>query len=309
MELRRHETRCMASPLRLSCVGGSERDSTAVRDAAWREMDATEADLSRFKASSALSTANGLAGSGDWFDAPDRLRGMLAVSHRAWRMTDGRFDPRVITILEEIGENAGVPLPATWAAGERWLERDGRRARFRLSAPVDSGGIGKGLGLRWALAAARRASRTAAGLLLDAGGDVVVSGPGPDGGPWSIGVEDPSRSGELLATVALREGAIATSSVAIRSWTHDGRQVHHLIDPRTGAPAETGLQAVTVALPDPAWAEVWTKALFLAGRAAIGDEARARGLAAWWVEEDGSLHMTPAAREQTTWVRHEANAA
>lgn len=299
----------MASPLRLSCVGGSGRAAEAARDAAWLEMDAAEAVLSRFQASSALSGANGLAGSGVWFEAPDRLRSMLATSYRAWRMTDGRFDPRVVTVLEQIGERAGVPLPEAWGGGERWLERDGRRARFRLSAPVDSGGIGKGLGLRWALAAARRASRGVAGMLLDAGGDVAVSGRGPDGGAWSIGVEDPVQPGELMATVALREGAIATSSVAIRSWNHDGRRVHHLIDPRTGASAETGLLAVTVALPDPAWAEVWTKALFLAGRPAIGDEARARGLSAWWVEEDGSFHMTPAARMQTTWIRHEVNAA
>jgi len=57
-----------------------------------------------------------------------------------------------------------------------------------------------------------------------------------------------------------------------------------------------------VAAPDPAWAEVWTKALFLAGRRAIADEARAMDLAAWWVAEDGRLGMTPAARERSVWV-------
>ena len=47
--------------------------------------------------------------------------------------------------------------------------------------------------------------------------------------------------------------------------------------------------------PDPAWAEVWSKVLFLGGRRAIANEARSRGLAAWWVADDGSLEMTPAA--------------
>jgi thiamine biosynthesis lipoprotein len=56
-----------------------------------------------------------------------------------------------------------------------------------------------------------------------------------------------------------------------------------------------------VAAADPGWAEVWSKALFLAGPAAIGDEARAGGLAAWWVEADGTLRMTPAARQRTIW--------
>jgi thiamine biosynthesis lipoprotein len=62
-------------------------------------------------------------------------------------------------------------------------------------------------------------------------------------------------------------------------------------------------------MPDPAWAEVWSKALFLAGRSRIGPEARSRGQAAWWIEEDGSIRMTPAARRMTTWVRDEAPAA
>jgi hypothetical protein len=86
----------------------------------------------------------------------------------------------------------------------------------------------------------------------------------------------------------------------------DGRPVHHLIDPSTGAPGGAGLAAVTVAFPDPAWAEVWSKALFLEGASGIADAARRRGLAAWWVDEAGELSMTPAARQQTGWVRAEA---
>jgi thiamine biosynthesis lipoprotein len=63
---------------------------------------------------------------------------------------------------------------------------------------------------------------------------------------------------------------------------------------------------VTVAGPDPAWAEVWSKTLFLGGRVAIAAEARSRGLAAWWVAHDGTLEMTAAARSLTTWVAAEA---
>jgi thiamine biosynthesis lipoprotein len=63
------------------------------------------------------------------------------------------------------------------------------------------------------------------------------------------------------------------------------------------------LTAVTVSASDPAWAEVWSKALFLAGRRGIGPEARARGIAAWWVESDGETGMTPAARAVTSRAR------
>ena len=59
---------------------------------------------------------------------------------------------------------------------------------------------------------------------------------------------------------------------------------------------------MTVAGSDPAWAEVWSKALFLEGRAGIAGLARRRALAAWWVADDGSLEMTAAARLQTLWT-------
>jgi thiamine biosynthesis lipoprotein len=121
-----------------------------------------------------------------------------------------------------------------------------------------------------------------------------------------VGIEDPFEA-EEPAIVALRDAAICTSSVAVHRWrTADGRDVHHLLDPRTGEPGGPGLIAVTVSGPDPAWAEVWSKTLFLEGAARIGGRARAAGLAAWWVRDDGSLEMTPAARERTAWVRGEA---
>ncbi len=84
------------------------------------------------------------------------------------------------------------------------------------------------------------------------------------------------------------------------------RVVHHLIDPSIGEPGGDGLLAVTVAGPDPAWAEVWSKSLFLAGRQSIATVARGRGLAAWWVADDGSVEMTPAGRSTTLWVAGEA---
>ena len=101
--------------------------------------------------------------------------------------------------------------------------------------------------------------------------------------------------------------AVATSSIRVNRWVVDGRVVHHLLDPRTREPANDGLVAVTVVVADPAWAEVWSKALYLAGRPAIAHEARSRGLAAWWVTENGTLEMTPAARALTIWVADEAD--
>ena len=63
---------------------------------------------------------------------------------------------------------------------------------------------------------------------------------------------------------------------------------------------------MTVAGSDPAWAEVWSKCLFLCGRANIATVARGRGLAVWWVTDDGTVELTAAARARTTWLAAEA---
>jgi FAD:protein FMN transferase len=282
------------------------------------EFEAAEQALSRFRDGSALTELNRSAGDGSWHRVDARLYRTLAAAERAWRLTGGRFDPRVLRDLERLGYR-GAPLddgdgttgtrPVALDPGHPgplghgpWLERDPRRAAVRLGVPLDSGGIGKGLALRWAWRAieARLGER---GALLEAGGDLIGRGPAPAGPAWLVGIEDPTGGPGPLAVVALARGALCTSSVALTHWrTDDGRAVHHLLDPRTGEPGGDGLLATTVAAADPAWAEVWSKALFLAGASSIGDEARARGLAVWWVEADGSLHLTPAARPRTVWT-------
>ncbi len=285
----------------------------AAADSAWArvraEFDAVDVALSRFRADSELTALNRLAGTGSVVEASWRLRTAVAAIHRAGRITEGRFDARVLSALERIGEHGAAldgDIPGDPGPGRRAL-RD--RAPRRISvpdAPLDMGGIGKGLALRWAAARAIDVLPARAGLLLEAGGDLVHAGePPPDG--WLVGIEDPvggaGSDAEPIAVVAVRAGAVATSSIRIRRWIGpDGRPVHHLVDPRTGEPARTGLIAVTVAALDPAWAEVWSKALFLAGRTGIGDEARRRGLAAWWVDQAGALGMTPDARLRSAWV-------
>lgn len=295
----------MGSPLRLTCVGLSPERASRAWELVTHEMEASEQSLSRWRAESGLSQLNAAAGSGECSPADRRVLTMLVTSACAQRSSGGRFDPRVLTRLEALGEHAHVRLPVTpdtLGADRPWLTCDPRRGLVRLSAPVDSGGIGKGLALRWAAAALGAVGLEGTGLLIEAGGDLVVQGEKPGGGPWLIGVEDPTGGQEPLAVISITRGAIATSSTAVRRWSlPDGSPVHHLLDPSTGEPGGDGLLAVTVARADPAWAEVWSKSLFLAGRG-IGAEARGRGLAAWWVEADGSLHLTPAAREQTVWT-------
>jgi thiamine biosynthesis lipoprotein len=230
------------------------------------------------------------------------------------------FDPRVLDALLRLGYDRSLPFAtgnvmrespkspgpkANEADRERppWRPRVERRSgkhRIHLDGtPIDLGGIGKGLAVRWAWAELRRAGES---VMVDAGGDCRFSGPGPDGDGWHVGVEDPQGGADPVAVLVLTDAGCATSSTRVRRWTVDGRPVHHLIDPSTGHSGGEGLLAVTVIHPDPAWAEVWSKTLFLSGPGRIGEVAALRGLAAVWVEADGTCRISGTARPFVAWT-------
>jgi thiamine biosynthesis lipoprotein len=323
----------MGSPLRLTVVGRA----AASAEQAWRvvvgEFEVAEQAMSRFRETSDLTLVNRAAGTGRAIEVDPRLARALAAADRAGRLTGGRFDARILADLERLGyrgadlgerpastSTVGVEASSDAigsAASARWLTSAPRVPSVALDRPVDLGGIGKGLALRWAWRAVERSrvleatedgvADPVAGALLEAGGDLISRGSSPLGGPWAIGIEDPAGGKDPLAVIAVSGGAVVTSSVGVHRWrTDEGRTVHHLVDPKTGEPGGEGLLAVTVAGPDPAWAEVWSKTLFLAGADGIAELARGRGLAAWWTREDGRLEMTAAARSCTTWVATEA---
>lgn len=300
------EGRALGSPLRLKVTNADALTADKVWAVVVDEFEAVDRAMSGYRADSAITRLNEQAGGGEPVAVEPRLYDALALCCRAWRDTGGRFDPRVLDALQRLGRPGPIPVVArpTAAEGDRaWIRRDPRRRAVTIAQPLDLHGIGKGLALRWAwrrLVLALADDRC--GVLLEAGGDLVGRSPGPAEPDWLLAVEDPRGGPGPMAVIALDRGAVCTSSTMLAAWSDPtGRRVHHLIDPTTGQPGGEGLLAVTVAAPDPAWAEVWTKALFLAGRAAIGEAARGRGLAAWWVTDDGTLEMTPAARQRTRW--------
>jgi thiamine biosynthesis lipoprotein len=338
-DVRRFERRAMGSPLRLTVVSFDGRPPAADEeadpiDAAWSAVsdmfEAAEQAMSRFRDASDLTTINRVAGTGQALTVDRLLVRALVAAERAGRQTGGRFDARVLGDLERLGYQGAPIHPAIHRGGDgaasggsanpglrllgaadapatddgRWLDVDVRSSRVAVETPIDLGGIGKGLALRWASRAIDRAGTLGpgTGILLEAGGDLVGRAPSPEGSDWSIAIEDPDQRDQPKAVIGLRTGAIATSSISIHHWRDaEGRSVHHLIDPATGEPGGHGLVAVTVAGSDPAWAEVWSKTLFLGGVDGIAALARSRGLACWWIRDDGELEMTPAARVRTLW--------
>ncbi len=198
------------------------------------------------------------------------------------------------------GPQAQVVPPTPWAPG-----LDPLRHAVRIGpAPIDLGGIGKGLAVGWA---AQLLGGVGEAFLVEAGGDCALGGAGPDGDGWKVGVEDPSADGQRqddeqpIAVLSLTDTGCATSSLRRRTWRAGGEQVHHVVDPRTGRSAAGGLRSVTVVLPDPARAEVWSKTLLVAGVGAIASLAAEQRLAALWVDDEGHLGLSEAMRPWVIW--------
>ena len=231
---------------------------------------------------------NRLAGSGRVVEVSWRTRRALAAIDRAGRVTDGRFDASILGALERIGEHGarldrprasiGPAEPASdvdpATAAVPTADARPRRpaiARARAAGPRGHGrhrqGTRAALGVCAGPAVAASRGRAAA-----RGGRRRRRRRHPARG-WLAHRHRGSRRGRSPTPPRRwswwscgREPWRRRRSASGTGWRPTGGRVHHLVDPRTGEPARTGLIAVTVAAADPAWAEVWSKALFLAGR-------------------------------------------
>ena len=261
-------------------------------------VEELERRWSRFRPDSEISRLNALAGS-PMAVSPETL-GLVGRALEGARVTGGRFDPTVLGDLlragydrtfEELGHAGaaagGSPLRRGWAR----VVVDAAAASVTVPAGVglDPGGIGKGYAADLVVEEVRAAG--AAGVCANLGGDLRAEGRAPGAGSWVVGIEHPLRPGPV-ATVTLDRGAVATSSRVRRAWGPAADRRHHLIDPATGAPADTGLAAVTVLAARGWQAEVLAKAAFLGGLdrgRALLTVAGADGLL---VDDRGRLHPT-----------------
>lgn len=303
-------TSAMASRISVRLVSTAPKDDAERRlTEALQVFHDVDRTCTRFDPDSDLMRAN--AGGEEWVAVSPYCFDAIVEAYAAYRRTFGRFDPRVLRDLVRLGYDRSLKhaAPSYREAGAlvprmalpEWrpeFRRESHEVRIG-PIPVDLGGIGKGLAVRWA---AERL-RPDVGFLVEAGGDCVCGGVAADGKAWRVGVENPSEPTEPVAVLEVGDAAVATSSVRVRTWQVAGRDVHHLVDPRTGQPGGERLAAVTVIGADPAAAEVASKTLFLTGRRGIRTSAEHFGLAALWVDDNGVLGWSSRIEPALVWRR------
>ena len=286
--LRRRFT-VMGSTAEVTLVGGKPD----ALEAAVERLHDLERRWSRFRADSEVSRLNNDAKRPQRVSADTLL--LVDLAQQSWRVTDGRYDPTLLSAVRRAGYDDDLArLPVTRPSLPAPIDHDpmtcGRivvdhhvdTVRLPTGAGFDPGGIGKGLA-----ADLVSADLVAAGVLggcVNVGGDLRVWGPGPSDRRWRVAAAD--------RTVAFTDAGVATSGTQHRTWTVAGRRMHHLIDPTTLDPADTGVTAATVVAPAAWQAEVYALAAVMGGVGRARADLHRWGVDGLVVDNRGRVHAT-----------------
>jgi len=264
------------------------------------DLAALDAACSRFRADSELMALDASAGQ------PTTVSPLLAeavsAALRGAMLTGGLVDPTVGRAMETIGYDRdfdsvpahGAALRITVSHVPQWRQIRLDESAHLLTVPagvrLDLGATAKA----WAAdrSAQRIGRELGCGVLVSLGGDIAVAGQVPTGG-WSIRVQDitgdPSSPAQgPSGVIAIRAGGLATSSTSARRWQRGGDLMHHILDPRTGRPADSDWRTVSVAAGSALDANIASTASIIRGRSAVGWLAKL-GLPARLVAVDGSV--------------------
>lgn len=280
--------------------------------AALREGEAffarVETALSRFRPHSELSRLNAAAGKGP--RPVSRLLYTVLAQALSWASkTQGIYDPTVLPALLAAGYDcsfdrlsptssrpAHPPAEGTWG---QWsaIQLDPVDLMVELPAgvQVDLGGIAKG----WTVDQVAEMLAPWGPVLVDAGGDIRAIGL-PGDAPWPIAVQDPFQPEVDCMVLDLAQGGLATSSIGGRRWIRGGVLQHHLIDPRTGRPAQSDLHTVTVWAPTVVEAEIGAKVALILGSQDGAAFLRQRGWRGWLWTRGGNRHEVAPEPQATT---------
>jgi thiamine biosynthesis lipoprotein len=237
-------------------------------------IDSLESQLSVFRETSEVSIINRTAATGA-VKVERELFGLLLLARELSRETEGAFDittgplTRCWGFLKREGR---IPDPSELEAARSLigidkvlLNEDDRTVRFaRAGVEINLGSIGKGYALD-RIGKSMRSRGVRSALVSGGSSSVLAIGSGARGEGWVVGVRDPRKSSSRMATLRLRHCAMGTSGSSEQYFEYEGKRYGHIIDPRSGLPAE-GVLGVTVIAPSAARADALATAFYVGGR-------------------------------------------
>lgn len=267
------------------------------------EMDSL---LTNKESDSDISALNRAAGQGEVPVSPKTAQ-VLDASLLYCAQSGGLFDITIapLTALWDVRPSrASLPDPSEIKRARALVDYTGlvrtRENTYRLTSPgmaIDLGAIAKGF-VSDRAAGMLRQNGVGSGL-ISLGGNIFALGGRPDGEPWSIGLRDPNGTeNDYFGIVKVRDKAVVTSGDYERYFMLDGVRYHHILDPRTGNVARSGLRSVTVVADSGALADAFSTALFVMGlEDGLDFQRRHGGFEAVFVTEDNRVVATEGIKD------------
>lgn len=247
---------------------------TAYGSHAREALDSASAEIQRLDQLFSISSETGdiyrvnRDGQGD---LSKDTRSLLASALEYGKDTNGIFDCTIEPVMEAWGfttKNYRIPSDSELAellshVDASTVTLSGNHVTLPEDVKLDLGGIAKGFTSARVMEVFKNSGVTSG--IISLGGNVQTLGTKPDGKLWRVGIQDPNDLNAMFAVVEVSDEAVITSGAYQRYFEENGVHYHHIIDPRTGYPAESGLTSVTIISPDGTLADALSTSLFIMG--------------------------------------------
>lgn len=287
------EGKVMGTTARVTTVGGTAE----LPQALMAMLDHFNVLWSRFLEDSDISRLN--ASPGEAIEVDSSTRDLIAHMIQGHHATHGAFDPTLLPALMAQGYSASLvnpenvthlPPSSRRRGAPQEIIISGTTVTLPVGTTIDSGGAGKGYAAD--VLAHFAMGEGALGVLVEVGGDLRVMGISPSASAWRLAIEHPYDASRRLSVVALRDGGIATSTVAKRRFEVEGNETHHIINPHTGLSTDSDVVQATVIAPSAGVAEIATKIAFVEGSLALFRYAHTHQYQAGCYTTDGNWTTT-----------------
>lgn len=266
-------TRAMATDF-VVVMNPGPPEQVLIASEALQEIHPLEQEMTVYKEDGELFELNRAAQDGDLHPVSQRLFQVLQQSLALSAKTEGAYDPTsgpLIELWRQAKAAARVPTEeeieaALRQTGYQQISLDSEQFRVMFQQPgleLNLGGIGKGFALD-CLAEPMLAREFSHWLMHGGKSSLLASGVHHVHDGWPVGIRNPLFPRKRLATILLRNCGMSTSGAGIQFFRHEGKRYGHILDPRTGLPAEDVL-SVTVLAPSAAVADALSTAFFVMG--------------------------------------------
>ncbi|MBE6949242.1 MAG: FAD:protein FMN transferase [Ruminococcaceae bacterium] len=243
-------------------------DDNSSIEAAFNEIERLEKLLSNTISDSDVCRVNNSSG---WVEISPEMQEIVEKSLNYYRLTGGAFDITINPLTALWNVNGGGPVPSDSEIQNRLRMVDFTKVQLHdgsiyagNNTEITLGGVAKGY-IADKICELLKENGVEHGI-INLGGNVVVFGGDPDGGDYTVGIRDPFGSEtDLIGTVSISNGTVVTSGAYERFFVENDRIYHHIIDPATGYPSDSGISGVTIVAQDSALADALSTAVYIMG--------------------------------------------